>query len=296
MTRRAMPRLATLLALALVPLGAAAAEAQLSFTALSPPCRVLDTRKTTGPTAQTGGQPLAANTSYNFTVQGNAGDRGDGTPCAATVPAGAVAVFVNATAVFPAGAGDIRLYPAGGAVPLVSTVNFAAQTTIPNGAIVPLAATTPDLGVKDDVSSAHFVVDVAGYFTAGGALKYYPLDPCRAYDTRAASGPTGGQPIHYGTPQPFTLQGRCGVPANAAAVVISVSALSPTVSGDLRVYPGTPAVRPLISSLNFNAGEPAIVNNVIMPLTAATPDMSVYADVGTAGTLHVLIDVTGYLE
>jgi hypothetical protein len=289
-----MYRLIALLAVALASLGAA--EAQLNFTALSPPCRVLDTRATTGPTAQTGGQPLAANASYTFTVQGNSGDRGDGTPCAATVPAGAVAVFVNATAVFPAGAGDIRLYPAGGTAPLVSTLNYVAHTTVPNGAIVPLGATTPDLGVKADVSSAHFVLDVAGYFTAGGALKYYPLDPCRAFDTRLPSGPTGGQPIHYGTPQAFTLQGRCGVPANAAAVVIAVSAVGPTVTGDLRVYPGTPGKRPLISSLNFNAGEPAIVNNVIMPLTPATPDMSVFADVGTAGTLHVLVDVTGYLE
>lgn len=291
-----MLRLVAQLALVLASLCAAAAEAQLSFTALSPPCRVLDTRATTGPTAQTGGQALAANTSYTFTVQGNAGDRGNGTPCATIVPAGAVAVFVNATAVFPAGAGDIRLYPTGGALPLVSTVNYVAGVTIPNGAIVPLAASMPDLGVRADVSSAHFVLDVAGYFTASGPLKYYPLDPCRAYDTRTPSGPTGGQPIRYGTPQAFTLQGRCGVPANAAAAVISISALAPTVAGDLRVYPGTAAVPPLISSLNFNAGEPAIVNNVIMPLTTAKPDMSVFADVGTTGTLHVLIDVTGYLE
>ncbi len=291
-----MPGKIALLALALASLGAAA-EAQLRFTALSPPCRVLDTRATTGPIAQTGGQPLAANTNYTFTVQGNAGDRGDGTPCAAPVPAGAVAVFLNATAVFPAGAGDVRLYPAGvQPIPLVSTINYVAHTTIANGAIVPLAATTPDLGVKADANSAHFVVDVAGYFTAGGVIKYYPLDPCRAYDTRLASGPTGGQPLHYGTKQALTLQGRCGVPAGAAAAVITVSALAPTITGDMRVYPGTPGTAPLISSLNFNAGEPAIANDVLMPLTVATPDLSVLPEGGMGGTLHLVIDVTGYLE
>ncbi len=292
-----MRRLIALSALALGALLVLPAAAQLTFTALSPPCRVLDTRKTSGPTAQTAGQPLQANTSYTFNVQGNAGDSGNGSACAMAVPAGAVAVFLNATAVVPAGAGDIRLYPAGlTSIPTVSAINYGAGVTLANGAIVPLAATAPDLGAKVDVNGAHFVLDIAGYFTASGPLKYYPLDPCRAYDTRLASGPTGGSPIPYHVAQPFTLQGQCAVPVGAKAAVLTVSALNPTVSGDLRVVPGTPTPLPVISTLNFNAGEPAIANGVFMPLTAATPDLSVYADPGTSGALHVLIDVMGYFE
>ncbi len=293
-----MRRLIALFVLALGGFLVSPAAAQLTFTALSPPCRVLDTRKPTGPTAQTAGQPLQAGTSYTFNVQGNAGDNGSGGACAMAVPAGAVAVFLNATAVVPAGVGDIRLYPAGPSFPSVSTINYGAGVTLANGAIVPLAATTPDLGAHVDVNGAHFVLDIAGYFTAAGPLRYYPLDPCRAYDTRSAAGPTGGNPIPYHVAQPFTLQGLCGIPVGAKAAVLTVSALNPTVTGDLRVYPGTPMNPVFVSSLNFNAGEPAIANGVFMPLTAATPDLSVYGDPNSTppGTLHVLIDVTGYFE
>jgi hypothetical protein len=259
------------------------AAAQLTLTTISPPCRVLDTRVVSGPT---GGQPLQGGHKYTFTVQGACG-----------VPDGAAAVFLNATAVGPSGAGDIRFYPAAGTVPLVSTLNFLAATTIPNGAIVPLGATTPDLGVQVDVvATVHLVLDVAGYFTSESPLRYYPLDPCRSLDTRSPTGPTGGAPLTYGAQHAFTLQGTCGIPSGAQALMVTVAVVSPTVTGDLRVYPGTPAHPPLVSSLNFNAGEPAIANNVIMPLAATTPDLSVFADVGSTGGYHLLLDVVGYFE
>src|ERR1700753_1264627 len=98
-----MRKLIALAALALGASQALPAAAQLPFTALSPPCRVLDPRKPAGPTAQTAGRPLPANGNYTFNVQGNAGDNGNGGACAMAVPAGAVAVFLNATAVVPAG-------------------------------------------------------------------------------------------------------------------------------------------------------------------------------------------------
>lgn len=54
-----------------------------------------------------------------------------------------------------------------------------------------------------------------------------------------------------------------------------------------------------MSNLNFNAGEPALGNGAIVPLTATTPDLGPYAKAGPipgTGTVNVVIDVTGYFE
>jgi hypothetical protein len=62
------------------------------------------------------------------------------------------------------------LWPTGGSVPLVSTLNFAAgEPAIANGAIIPVAVGTPDLSVTygtccGGTFSTHLILDVTGYF------------------------------------------------------------------------------------------------------------------------------------
>jgi hypothetical protein len=54
-----------------------------------------------------------------------------------------------------------------------------------------------------------------------------------------------------------------------------------------------------VSNLNFAAGEPALGNGAIVPLGATLPDLNVYAKAGPIpgpGTVHVVIDVTGYFQ
>jgi hypothetical protein len=86
------------------------------------------------------------------------------------VPTGAKAASINVTAVRPNGAGHLTLFPTGGTLPTVSTVNFAAgEPAIANGAIVPLGtAASNDLSVSPYVaapgSTVHLVIDVTGYF------------------------------------------------------------------------------------------------------------------------------------
>jgi hypothetical protein len=115
-----------------------------------PPCRVADTREPPG-------MPLAAKTARPFAVTGTCG-----------IPADARAVAVNATAVNPTDFGNLRLYPAGGAAPLASSLNFAAGQTRANNAIVSLGL-GGELAVQCDMSpgtsgATHFVLDVYGYF------------------------------------------------------------------------------------------------------------------------------------
>ncbi|HEX3530257.1 MAG TPA: metallophosphoesterase [Thermoanaerobaculia bacterium] len=115
------------------------------------PCRLLDTRQAIGPS---GGPSLAAGTARTFPVGG---------VCA--VPAGASAVAVNVTAVNPATAGFLQLYPAGAPVPVASTLNAGAGQTRANNAVLPLGpGGQATVRATLAAGTVDLVVDVMGYF------------------------------------------------------------------------------------------------------------------------------------
>jgi uncharacterized repeat protein (TIGR01451 family) len=119
------------------------------FTAT--PCRVVDTRGT--PNGPLAGPALVAGASRSFALAPHCG-----------IPPTASAVSLNVTVTQPTGAGDLRLYPAGSSLPLVSTINWVAGQTRANNAVAVLSPT--GLAVQcDQVSgSVHLILDVNGYF------------------------------------------------------------------------------------------------------------------------------------
>jgi len=130
-----------------------------------------------------------------------------------------------------------------------------------------------------------------------GPYQYYAVTPCRVLDTRDPN-PTlnqGGILNSGGSGRNFTVQSRCGVPAGAKAATINVTITGPTTAGYLTLWP-TGGAQPVVSTINFNQGEPALANGAIVPLAAATPDLSIFYGVGIGGsfTVHVILDVTGY--
>ena len=132
----------------------------LRFYSISP-CRVIDTE--TGLGGFTGFLPNggSGNISTVFTVKGAA-------PC--DIPDDAVAIAANATAANTQDKGYLALFPGNGSWPGVSNVNFFANDTIGNGALVPLSAGVQDLAVLAQAASssttgvAYFQLDVTGYF------------------------------------------------------------------------------------------------------------------------------------
>jgi len=138
-----------------------------------------------------------------------------------------------------------------------------------------------------------------------GPYQYHSLTPCRVADTRNATYDPNGPPILTGqTTRTFIVQSKCGVPTDAAAVSVNVTAVGPTGGGFLTLFP-TGVTQPLVSSLNFAKGEPALGNGAIVPLgtySATAPyDLSIYASVNpVAGvptpTVHMVLDVTGYFK
>ncbi len=115
------------------------------------PCRVLDTRTPDGPL---GGPALLANAARTFAVAGHCG-----------IPASARAVSVNLTVTGASVNGNLRLYPSGIPMPLVSTINYTAGITRANNAIVPLSALGELVAYCTQATGGvHFVLDVNGYF------------------------------------------------------------------------------------------------------------------------------------
>ncbi len=86
------------------------------------------------------------------------------------VPGTAKAVSLNATVVSPQADGHMVLWPTGGSVPLVSTLNFVAfEPAIANGAIIPVAVSTPDLSATygtccGGAVTTNLILDITGYF------------------------------------------------------------------------------------------------------------------------------------
>lgn len=130
---------------------------------------------------------------------------------------------------------------------------------------------------------------------ADGPFQFHSLTPCRIVDTRNANGPTGGPVLQSGNVRNFPVQGQCGVPVGAKAATVNVTVAGPTGAGHLTIFPSGGAV-PLVSTLNFNAGEPALANGAIVPLSNAASDLGVSPFVLGNGQVHLILDVTGYFQ
>jgi hypothetical protein len=130
----------------------------LPFIAVNP-CRVADTRGN-GFTGAYGPPSLVANATRSFTISGQC-----------EIPATAAAVSFNFVALNVGAGGDLRVFPAGGGVPLVSTLNYSGNTpNIANAAVVPLG-TGGAITTQADATTIDLIIDVNGYYDGSGALQ-----------------------------------------------------------------------------------------------------------------------------
>ena len=206
---------------------------------------------------------------------------------ASGVPAGAIAVVVNLTAVKPSVNTVMSLYPAGVARPVVSNLNPVAQDTVANLATVKVGAGNK-ITLYNELGSTDAIVDVVGFYLAdngavGGGDRFVSQTPVRKLDTRVpTAGPT---PLTAGEVRIVDLG------TTADAVMINLTVTNPTAGGYVAVYPEGVTTVPNISNANFVPGQ--TVGNLVV----------VKADAGkikvinpTLGTLHVVIDLIGTFE
>ena len=119
------------------------------------PCRVADTRATSGFPAGYGPPSMAGGgTQRSFTITGQCG-----------IPASAQAVSFNFAVFLPTTRGDLRVFPAGGVTPLVSTLNWEAGIfALANAAVMPLGAGGAITVQVDGPGTVDIFFDVNGYF------------------------------------------------------------------------------------------------------------------------------------
>jgi hypothetical protein len=140
---------------------------------------------------------------------------------------------------------------------------------------------------------------------AAQGLQYFAVTPCRIADTRMSSFNNGaflnGTPsMQAGPIRAFFVKGTCGIPNTAKAVSLNAAILFPTDTGFLSLWPaGGPF--PVVSTINFLAGEPGLANGAIVPLNTCTSpcgDLNVvYGNDGSPGKfLDFILDVTGYFQ
>lgn len=114
------------------------------------PCRVVDTR---GPPGAFGGPALQPNGIRSFVLAGQCG-----------ISPAARSVAANLTVSQPTAGGHLTVFPAGGAAPPASALNFSAGQTRANNAILPLGIGGAAAVQSTSSGTVHFILDVTGWF------------------------------------------------------------------------------------------------------------------------------------
>jgi hypothetical protein len=117
---------------------------------------------------------------------------------------------------------------------------------------------------------------------------FVPVSPIRILDSRPASSTGFVGPLTAGQTHTFQVTGVAGVPANATAVVLNVTATDTSEASFMTVFPaGT--VRPTASNLNWAGG--VTIPNLVTVKIGAAGKVTVYNSVGST---NVIVDVSGY--
>jgi len=155
---------------------------------------------------------------------------------------------------------------------------------------------------------------------AAGPYQFFSVTPCRLVDTRGPVAVDGGPILSHGMVRNFAVWGSnatllpaCGIPSDGTvkAVTLNITVVNPTSLGHLTAYPfcvGTPTfcnsftsaggAIPVVSTINYDAGEPALGNGAIVPVTNDPSFQISLLPVltGSGNTVHAIIDITGYFK
>ncbi len=247
------------------------AQGGLGFTGLAAPTRLLDTRNNIG---GIGGR-FQRGDDRALKVAGVAG-----------VPADAQSVVVNITSAAAGGVGFVTAYPNGQSLPNASNLNVNTSQTRANLAVVRVGADGM-IRLAAAETDTDLIVDVYGYYSAKGG-RTTTIDPVRVVDSRSGVG-TSASPFGPNETRNLQVAGVGGVPANATAVMLNVTAVDTDSWGWLTVWP-TNQRKPDSSNLNWDGGR--VVPNMVMVAVGANGSISVYNDLGHT---NVLVDIFGYV-
>jgi len=174
----------------------------------------------------------------------------------------------------------------------------AGQSMGSGSAALPLSAALTDLvpcttyHYRVTATSAGGTVtgEDASFRTTCAGGRFYPLAPCRVLDTR-----TDGPALSDGVPREVAFHGACSVPATARALAANVTVTQPTLPGHVSVYPAD-AASTGTSVVHFVAGKTRASNVIIKLSDDGTGRARLEATIPGAGSVHVIVDVSGYFD
>ncbi len=184
---------------------------------------------------------------------------------------------LNVTVTNPSSAGFLTVFPGGG-IPPSSSLDFVAGQTVPNMVIIGLDQN--GVSIYNALGTTDVIVDVQGWFTG---TSFHGVTPARVLDTRNAS------PFVAGQTTALPIAGLNGIPADAKAVAINLTATNPTEAGYLTVWPANTPM-PTASNVNFSPGQ-TVPNMAIVGVNAGAFNIF-----NALGTTDVIVDVTGYFS
>lgn len=205
------------------------------------------------------------------------------------IPTNATAVVLNVTAVSGTENTYLTVYPDGATRPNASSLNVLRYKARPNAVVAPAGA-AGKVRIYNRYGSVHVAVDVAGYFVVGGSgAGLTTMTPVRLLNTRDG---TGGFSTPFGAGSARLLQvgGVAGVPANATAAVVNITAVAGTETSYFSAYPDG-GTRPAVSAVNWTPGEVS-PNMAIVPLSAGGA-MRIY---NRLGQVDGIVDLVGYFQ
>lgn len=121
--------------------------------------------------------------------------------------------------------------------------------------------------------------------------RFHTLSPCRLFDSRRQED---GPLLSSGVTRIVTAHGACGIPPTAAAVAVNVAAVQPSGAGYLTFHSGDDP--PLASTVSFSPGQTRSSNTLLALRSNGNGTLSISPLVAGDGTVHVILDVTGYFD
>jgi hypothetical protein len=209
------------------------------------------------------------------------------------VPAGTESVALNVTALAPCSSGAVKVYPCG-TPPVRADVEFAAGRTT-SSLVISRLSTAPASGRVCVSTSAttDVLVDLSGAFVPGTGQLFHPVGPRRWVDTHGgASVVTLRGPLQPGAQLGVQFAGVSGVPADATAVWLNVTAAFATVDATLSVYPGACRSTPPTTTTVTTLGQRWASNAVLVGL-GANGGVCVRS---TGGPVHLVVELGGWFD
>jgi hypothetical protein len=130
---------------------------------------------------------------------------------------------------------------------------------------------------------------------AGGPYSFFVLSPCRVLDTRSPAGPLGGPaiPPAGGADRAFAVTSACGIPSDAKAFSVNVTATNVNASGALLLYRGDG--QPSSATTAGLVTGRTRANNAIVQL-AFDGSGTIKVHNTSAGAFDLVLDVNGYFR